>query len=500
MFDTWEARVESKRLIRKMAFGARWIILSLQVSISLATSGCVLRPPEWKHVVKNERVTPPLPPPSPQAINELVVYLDTSGSMAGYVSKDGQTIFGKALRELRFATGTFGNSDVKVVVRRVATNVGPPLTDMELTTASQDQAVYNGGETNLAGAIATFKSGFTTQPSIVKPLEGKNEESESAEPKLPARFNVLVTDGVQSTRKGSSNQDCSAGSDQFCVRQKISELLREGWGGCVLGIRADFHGKVYSEVSGGAIPYDTKLSDSTSFRPFYLYILSPDPPALDALINSIKDRLQPLLPSQEPIRELNLSFPYTSGPTEFEVSVPKESRNSIQRTKDRGGPPQRFTLRVDVDSEKEGPKTFAIQAKVPWSRHALDTASEDQLAQLLSWEVVPIFPETAVSGERYAEIKIVGSQATGPGELTLQATVVFPPGTGAPSWRGYRLDGRLNLNQARPPWIKAWSTDLDTTREVGNRTFHLETALLGLWNNSSAKDQVVAQAHFRVGP
>lgn len=492
--------MESKRITKRDALCARWMVFSLQVSIGLATSGCVVHPPEWKQVVKNEGVTAPSPLPSAEAINELVVYLDTSGSMAGYVSKDGQTIFGKTLRELRFATGTFGNSDLKVVVRRVAMNVGPPLTDMELTTASQDQSVYSGAETNLAGAIGSFKSGFVPQPSTVKAIDGKDEQSEPAEPNLPSRFNVLVTDGVQSTKKGSSNQDCSAGSDQFCVRQKISELLRAGWGGCVLGIRADFHGKVYSEVSGSAIPYDTKPTDSASFRPFYLYILSPDPPALDTLINAIKDRLQPLLPSQEPIRELNLSFPYTSGPTEFEVSVPKESRNSIQRAKDRGGPPQRFTLRVSVDSEKEGPKAFAIQARVPWSRHALDTASENQLAQLLSWEVVPIFPETVVSGERYPEFKIVSSQATGPGELTLQATLVFPPGTGAPSWRGYRLEGRLNLNQASPPWIKAWSTDLDTTREVGNRTFHLETALLGLWNNSSAKDQVVAQAHFRVGP
>jgi hypothetical protein len=476
------------------------MVFSLPVVISLATSGCGSRAPEWKEIVRHEPTPVPRSVVSTNATNELIVYLDTSGSMAGYVSKDGQTIFGKALRELRYATGTFGNSDVKVVVRRVATDVGPPLTDMELTTASQDQGVYNGGETNLAGAIATFKTGSTSQPGTVKAGADKNEPAGPDEPKLPARFNVLVTDGVQSTKKGSLNQDCSAGSDQFCVRQKISELLRDGWGGCVLAIRADFHGKVYSEVNGGAIPYDTKVTDPTSFRPFYLYIFSPDPEALESLINSFKDRLRPLLPNSEPVRELNLSFPYTSGFTEFEVVVPKESRNALQQNKDRGGPPQRFTLRVDVDTEKEGPKAFAIHAKVPWSRHALDTASEDQLSQLLTWEVVPIFPQKTISGQRYPEIKILGSQTTGPGELSLQATVAFPPGTQAPSWRGYRLVGKLNLNQSSPPWIKAWSTDLDTTREVGNRTFNLETALLGLWNNSSAKDQVVAQAHFRVGP
>ena len=65
--------------------------------------------------------------------------------------------------------------------------------------------------------------------------------------------------------------------NQFCVRQKISELLQDKWGGCILGIRADFHGKVYSEVNRTAIPYETHTNDPASFRPFYLYIFSPDP-------------------------------------------------------------------------------------------------------------------------------------------------------------------------------------------------------------------------------
>jgi hypothetical protein len=420
--------------------------------------------------------------------------------MAGYVTRDGQSIFGKTLRELRYATGTFDNSDVRVVVRRVASDVGPPLTDMELTTASQDQGIYTGGETNLAGAIATFKSGYTTQAPIVKAADGEAGQSQQQEPHPPARFNVLVTDGVQSTKKGSADQNCSAGSDQFCVRQKINELLRAGWGGCVLGIRADFRGKVYSEVSGAAIPYETKNSDPSSFRPFFLYVFSPDVVALDVLINSFKDRLQSFLPKSEPIRELNLSFPYANDVADFEISVPKESRNSIQRSKDRGGPPQRFSLRVDVDTEKEGGKAFAIQAKIPWSRHALDTASEEHLAELLTWEIVPVFPAAEKGDERYPQIRIVSCKSTSPGELELQATAAFPAGTEKPSGRVYRLDGKLSLNQTSPPWIQAWSTDSDTTREVGNRTFNLETALVSLWKTSSAKDQVVARAYLRLGP
>jgi hypothetical protein len=200
------------------------------------------------------------------------------------------------------------------------------------------------------------------------------------------------------------------------------------------------------------------------------------------------------------IRELNLSFPYTDGPANFEVMIPKESRDSIQRTKDRGGPPPRFTVRVDINTEHSGPKAFTIQVKVPWSWHALDAGNEQELMQLLSWDIVPVYPGSQPKERlRFPEIKITGTHMDG-GQLVLDAVAAFAPGTEKPSWQVYSIEGRINLNQATPNWIRAWSTDLDTTREVANKTFNLETALLGLWNNSNAKGQVVAKAYLRAGP
>src|SRR3989442_3194204 len=102
--------------------------------VSACGGGC----PDWDKALKNEPVTAtPSPTPiSAKATNELVVYLDTSGSMAGYLSRDGQSIFGKTLRELRYAIGTFsGGTDVKVLVRHVGSDIGPLVTDMDLTTA-----------------------------------------------------------------------------------------------------------------------------------------------------------------------------------------------------------------------------------------------------------------------------------------------------------------------------------------------------------------------------
>lgn len=478
------------------------MLLGLQVVVILSITACSDPPPDWNKVINNGDPAPASSTSPVETTNELVVYLDTSASMAGYVSKDGQSIFGKTLRELRFATGTFANSDAKVLIRRIASDIGPPLADMELTSASQDQNIYRGGETNLAGAIQSFRAP-TAPPSNTQAQTENTKVSASDTPKAQPipKFHILVTDGVQSTRQGSVTRDCATGSDQFCVRQKIGELLQDKWGGCILGIRADFHGKVYSEVNRSAIPYETHTNDPVSFRPFYLYVFSPDPQALDALVSSLKQRLRGLVPKSEPIRELNLSFPYTKGPAEFEAAVAKETRAFIERSKDREGPPAKLTLRVDVDTEKSGAKPFSIIAKLPWSDHALDTANEAELARLLTWEVKDVYPSPAESaGKRFPQVKIVQTHVDNPGQITIDATAGFASGTGEPSWRGYRIQARLNLNQISPSWIKDWSVDLDTTREVGNRTFNLETALLGLWSASTTKDHVVAEAYLRIGP
>ena len=481
----------------------RPIWLSLLFIAVLSFSGCDPnhRAPDWSVILKpGPSPTPEGSTKPPPTTNELVVYLDTSASMAGYVTNDGQSIFGKTLRELRFATGTFG-PDVKVSVRRIASDVGPALTDMELTSASQDQNVYRGGETNLAGAISSFKVPSTPAKTDKQAATIKAAETDAPTVEPVPKFHILVTDGVQSTKQGSVTHDCTAGSDQFCVRQKIGELLAQKWGGCVLGVRADFHGKVYSEVNHSAIPYDTRTSDPVTFRPFYLYIFSPDPQALESLVNALKDRLRPLMPKSELIRELNLSFPYANDSMEFEVAIPKDSRAFLSQTKDHSASPPRMTVRVDVDTEKSGAKPFSITAKLQWSNHALDTADEAELAQLLHWDAVQIYPaEGARSGKRFPQVKILKTHVDQPGQITIDATAGFPSGTAAPSWSAYELQGTLNLNEASPSWIKGWSVDLDTTREAGNRTFNLETALLGLWNTSQAKTQVVARAHLIIGP
>jgi hypothetical protein len=239
--------VDIGKTLRK---GCRVIpVVVSSLALTFGFGSCDPGPPDWNTALRKEPVASPTPLATAiKTTSELVVYLDESGSMAGYVSRDGQTIFGKTLRELRYATGTFGGSDIRVLVRHVGSEVGPPLPDMDLTTASQDPSVYRAGETNLAGAIDAFKVGFQQNSQTSGMRSGKgpeqvdnpNGDKGNQEPPPPARFQILVTDGVQSTKRGSVIQDCTAGSDQFCVNQKIAELLKAGWAGCVIGVRADF--------------------------------------------------------------------------------------------------------------------------------------------------------------------------------------------------------------------------------------------------------------------
>lgn len=69
-------------------------------------------------------------------------------------------------------------------------------------------------------------------PQPNAPDGGDDEE----EPR-PARSHILITDGAQSTKQQRADVSCMAGSDYRCVRNAISNLLRRGWAGSVVGVR-----------------------------------------------------------------------------------------------------------------------------------------------------------------------------------------------------------------------------------------------------------------------
>jgi hypothetical protein len=450
-------------------------------------------PPGWKAIIKNVSASGEQPP---RTSDHLIVYIDTSASMAGYVSQDQNAVYGRTLRELRDVASTLDPS-VNILTRSVSSSVSQPTDNPnEIGRASIDTSLYNGGDTDIAGAISHFTDNIQSNESV------------------PARFHVLVTDGVQST-KARPNGPCMGGSDEVCVRQRILDLLKSGWGGCILGIRSQFHGRFYSEINRArgkpypyAIQYDTQEDRPDKFRPFYLYIFSPDHVQMDKFVVALKEKLRSVV-KQDGLRELPLTLPYASGPVTGMLDIPNESEDFLEQSKSREEQLGRFTLRVDLNTEKSPPKIFNIVTSIPWTEHAGDTASLQELANMVRWELAQVYPESTDSQKasgaerlRYPEINYLDSQPGPDGKIVMRATARWPQGTGKPEWKVYKVTGFLNLERKTPDWIQNqnWSTDLDTERETGDKTLYLETAMLNLWRNDVLKSRPLAEFYIRVGP
>ncbi|MBS1807717.1 MAG: DUF2085 domain-containing protein [Acidobacteria bacterium] len=486
-------------------FSKSW--LSALVILSLVTFfiSCAAPVPGRKEIVK-----PPDPPISHVSIettNDLIVYLDTSSPMKGYVQTDGQSIFSRTLRTLREFSTTL-SPPVRVQMRTVATTVGPFLSQVALAEASTNQSYYTGTESNLVAAFASFPQGLSTAataPSVTPAVAEAIHAATQVPAAPPARFHVLVTDGVQYANRTTVDQSCAAGADQFCVQEKIFQLLGQGWGGVVIGLRSQFCCAFFSEKSQRPVPFDTRGRTPKDFRPFYLYIFSPDQAALHQFVTRFKESLRRATDADTLLlRELSLTAPYAEG--EMARAFKNEAVQAGDKVRLRAGrvdesDPLLLSLRLQVENNaSEVPFTVAL--KVPWTQHALDSGSAEELAKLLHWKLEAVFPKTPQPGKRYADLRLAPAavQPQGDGSLLIHATAQWPNAAGEPDWRAYRLTAFLNTEAEAPPWVREWSVEDDRTSPSGNRTLDLLISLLGVWRNDTIKNRAVVETYLRIGP
>jgi hypothetical protein len=462
----------------------------LLCAIAACNSDCQRVPP-WNLCQpgqKSQNAAAPIP-----TTDNLVVYLDTSASMAGYVSPngknafsaspDGNTIFSKTLLELRNVV-TMMSPQPQVVIRRVDTNISAPsFSDLDLSQASINRGFYNGKETNLAGAIKTFS----------EPLDANAEE------KLPPRFHILVTDGVQSSETNDTGVSCAQGSDSFCVKKQLLELLNKGWGGAILGLRGEFQGAVYSEVAkGNPVPFSSG-KDTSKFRPFYLYIFSPDRAALDKLVDSLRQKLAPLS-KEDALREYALTTDYASGAATVEIAQDKQTKELLEVRQEKGkdGENPRVTVTSSLDTVSKGGQQFVLSVKPSWSNRILAAGTPNELASLIKWELKSVYPEKEDGRLRYSNFKLVKQEIkNGNAELTFESG--WSRDNGSRAWRMFRLVGKLDTDKTAPPWVSAWTTSLDTTVEAANKTLNIESSLANLWKNSALENYSIAEVCVRVG-
>jgi hypothetical protein len=469
------------------------LIAGFLISISLL-SGCPsgVEPPPWKvcedTFTKSNTTNTDAP-----TTDHLVVYLDTSASMAGYVSPeggkifsvspDGQTIFSKTLLELRSIVTTLSPQPA-IVYRRVDVNVSEPSinNDLDLSKAALNRATYNGKETNLAAAIKNFN-----QPII------KDDD----EQKSPPRFHILVTDGVQSSNKQNTDTSCAQGSDSFCVKKQILELLNNGWSATVFGLKGEFQGRVYSEINNSVIPYSTG-KDANKFRPFYLYIFSPDKNALAKMTETLRQRLAGIVKSEDGLREFALTSAFNNGIATIELENQSKDFINVKQEKEKQGNQPRITVYADVATDSKGAKPFLLKVKIPWSESVKLGGHPNELLSLVKWSLEPLENDKEKPNFRYPNLKLVKQDIKdGAAELSFEAG--WTREAGDLSWRMYRLVGRLNTDKPVLPWVTNWSTQVDTSAEVANKTLNVESSLGNLWKNKALENEYIGSACIRVG-
>lgn len=436
--------------------------------------------------------------------DHLVVYLDVSKSMRGYVGErqkteaaSARTVFSRSLLELRSVVNSL-RPQPQVLLRVVDAGVHRPQDDFRLAQYAVNRDWFGGDETNLAGVFRAFE----------EPVEPQGASDTSR----PALFHVLVTDGVQSTRRNADRGDCLQGSDSHCVKERINQLLGKGWGGAVLGVRADFDGPVYSEIQPGSPPVEhrSETEKPDTYRPFYLYIFSPDQAALDQLVKALKDGLRPLLRAQDHLREYALTSRYVEGQATGELVSTNEDAFNVVRERQATAGALCFNVGVSAaprprpagapqgDGRQDAAPPLRLTLRLPWSHHGSDSGTPQEAAGLVRWELTPV-AQTPEKGALYPELKLAGSTANPDGSVTLLLTGRWEQGTGKRRPRVYRLVGRLDLEKASPPWVALWSAATDTTREEAARTLNLKVSLANLWNNPSLQRQEGAVACLRAG-
>ena len=438
-----------------------------------------------------------------EVTDHLVVYLDISESMKGFVARrqateaaSAQTVFSKALLELRNVVTTM-TPQPKLVLRVIDEEVRPPADAFQLAEYAVNRDWFDRSETNLAGAVHAFGTGIEK----MKPTDAAA---------APARFHILVTDAVQSIKATRSDIRCLQGSDPHCVKERINELLNQGWSGTILGVRSDFDGEVFSESRPHlSVKYRSEPGKTETFRPFYFYLFSPDEAGLEKLVANLKDALRVLLKADQ-LREYPLTAQYFSGAANGDLIALNQEEFTVTKEKTPSTEALCFNVKVALPSGRRTATALSADSlttqtaplhltlTVPWSRHALDSGTKQEIAGLLKWELLPVAfnPE---EGARYPQMRIVSSTANPDGSVTLQLMAKWDEGVGKRRALIYRLVGRIDLDKAAPPWVAQWSTDTDISEEEATRTLNLKASLANLWNNQFLQRQEIAAACLRVG-
>lgn len=428
--------------------------------LALALSGVLACSPDPKSVDKDASaavrledvpVCPNKATPTPADLiaagrpREARVYLDGSVSMKGFSGQSDR--FRATLDALRPAL-----LDLDIHRSRF-TRVGEDIEPLSRSGGFERfdlPSFYSRSETNLAAA-----------------LNAELKQSDAS------TLTLIITDGVTSLRQDRGNEgdlaECEQGSDVQCLTFKLKQLINQGRGLWIIGLRSAFRGPLFSEtarVGGTRLGGDVRIPD----RPFYIWILSADPPTGRALAEGLLDRLAAQA-DQRTAFVLEVSpgdIPWSvhssdHSPTSDNDFIPKGARAGAVRGRFTPGEPGKPPLQVVVNRNLDG-SAFALS--IPLHATPLREMSSGITplwiyapSHCLRWEGAPA---------RGLKIKAA------PGETNLRV-LLLSPAFDTLSGRGVTLVQTLQRTHSEPlPWIKNWSTQDDSQIAAGSRTLNLE--------------------------
>lgn len=463
---------------RSFATSARSVVLVIGLCL---LSGCSPPPPNPASLAKEipnfGKLFCEEKPPSPVTTDDVVVYLDGSKSMGGYVIEKNPSVYQLTLRKLVGVT----RGSMKVNFRKIGTGEpGQPEAWEVMRLHPDDSTYYDQGNTNLVAALDQFPI------NLAKQKDGP-----------PSKVHILITDGVQS----------QAGTLESHFSNRLVRLLKDGWLVTVFGIRSQFRGKIYSEYKPSInVQHEVVGSDLTKGRPFYVFVCSLDSTAHHEIVKSLREELAGLRKrpeSQDEIRELPLSDCFTAGHASIQVQPPPQPPppGSGDRPKYRPVtlPQSPAYYNIFVNQESSGPITLKVSPV--WSESALHLGSVAEKVNLIEWSVDPVWPEKPLREKCYVKFKGTHPTITvSEKDLLMTLQPEWPRVGGNQAWRVYRITGRINPEKQLPQWIEDWSTNDDTQLENAGKTYSLKELLKVPWQQSFAKDQPVAEFYLSIGP
>jgi len=280
----------------------------------------------------------PAPAPAPAPSIAAQLFIDTSGSMAGFFGasrspKDAGAALAAVHEEVASALSESGLSSLRTCT--VGDSVkcdSVPSTPAKLA----NPAMYHERTSRLDLVLSRLPLASRVDPNHPPPPDALDD----------ARLTMLITDGMEVAAATSGSASCAGGADPTCVRALLEQRIAEGFGVWLVGVLLPFSGTHFPErnLTGsyfdqarahvdqlkfdsknlgvafaitGKLGIDASTSKSTytyrGYRPLLMFVFSRDASLARGMVSGVVDKLRkaPIQPgkmnSQDTVQSVELA-------------------------------------------------------------------------------------------------------------------------------------------------------------------------------------------------